>query len=97
MPLHFVVCKRKEGQGKHNWLWNNDILIPWKYVPDVELRWVYGRSQFVDGTYESIESYKGTTFQYDNDSQCFRVYEQDGKSFSMFPRDFIKSIRYIEV
>lgn len=44
VPLYSVICKRKEGQGKHNWLWNNDILIPWKYVPDVELRWVYGRS-----------------------------------------------------
>ena len=44
VPLHFVVCKRKEGQGKHNRFWNNDILIPWKCVPDVELRWVYGRS-----------------------------------------------------
>ena len=39
VPLYSVICKRKEGQGKHNWLWNNDILIPWKYVPDVELRW----------------------------------------------------------
>lgn len=53
--------------------------------------------EFVDGTSDSIEPYEGTTFQYDEDSQCFRVYEQDGKSFSMFPRDFIKSIRYIEV
>ena len=53
--------------------------------------------QFIDGTSDSIETYQGTTFQYDNDSQCFRVYEQDGKSFSMFPREFVKSIRYIEV
>ena len=63
----------------------------------MELRCGMVEIQFVDGTYESIESYKGTTFQYDNDSQCFRVYEQDGKSFSMFPREFVKSIRYIDV
>ena len=53
--------------------------------------------QFVDGTSESIESYKDTTFQYDGDMQCFKVVEQDGKSFSMFQREFVKSIRYIEV
>lgn len=53
--------------------------------------------QFVDGTSESIETYKGTTFQYDDDLQCFKVTEQDGKSFVMFQREFVKSIRYIEV
>ena len=53
--------------------------------------------QFIDGTSESIEPYKGTTFQYRDNSQCFKVDEQDGKSFSMFPREFVKSIRYIEV
>ena len=53
--------------------------------------------QFVDGTKESIETYKNTTFQYDDYTQSFKVREQDGKSFSMFPREFVKSIRYIEV
>lgn len=53
--------------------------------------------QFVDGTSESIETYKGTMFQYDDDLQCFKVIEQDGKSFVMFQREFVKSIRYIEV
>ena len=53
--------------------------------------------EFIDGTSESIETYKDTTFQYDADCQCFKVVEHDGKSSSMFPRDFIKSIRYIEV
>lgn len=53
--------------------------------------------EFVDGTSDSIEPYKDTTFQYDEDCQCFKVVEHDGKSFSMFPREFVKSIRYIEV
>ena len=53
--------------------------------------------EFVDGTSDSIETYKDTTFQYDTDCQCFKVVEHDGKSFSMFPREFVKSIRYIEV
>ena len=53
--------------------------------------------EFVDGMSESIETYKDTTFQYDEDCQCFKVVEQDGKSFSMFLREFVKSIRYIEV
>ena len=53
--------------------------------------------EFVDGTSDSIETYKDTTFQYYDDSQCFQVCEQDGKSFAMFPREFVKSIRYIEV
>lgn len=53
--------------------------------------------EFVDGTSDSIEPYEGTTFQYDDDCQCFKVVEQDGKSFSMFLREFVKSIRYIEV
>ena len=53
--------------------------------------------EFVDGTSDSIEPYEGTTFQYDDDCQCFKVVEQDGKSFSMFLREFVKSIRCIEV
>lgn len=53
--------------------------------------------EFIDGTSESIETYEDTTFQYDDDCQCFRVVEHDGKSFAMFPREFVKSIRYIEV
>ena len=53
--------------------------------------------QFIDGTSDSIETYKDTTFQYDENCQCFKVVEQDVKNFSMFPREFIKSIRYIEV
>lgn len=38
VPVHFVICKRKEGQGKHNWLWNNDTGICRKRISDVELR-----------------------------------------------------------
>ena len=52
--------------------------------------------QFVDGTTETIESYRGTTYEYDVQSQCFRVIEQNEK-YVMFPREFVKSIRYIEV
>ena len=53
--------------------------------------------EFIDGMSESIEAYKDTTFQYDENCQCFKVVEQDGKSFSFFLREFVKSIRYIEV
>ena len=53
--------------------------------------------QFIDGTSDSIETYKDTTFQYDEYCQCFKVVEHDGKSFAMFPRDFVKSVRYIDV
>ena len=53
--------------------------------------------EFIDGMSESIETYKDTTFQYDEACQCFKVVEQDGKSFSIFLREFVKSIRYIEI
>lgn len=53
--------------------------------------------EFVDGTSEIIETYKDTTFQYDEACRCFKVVEHDGKSFAMFPWEFVKSIRYIEV
>lgn len=53
--------------------------------------------QFIDGTSDSIETFKDTTFQYDENCKCFKVVEQDGKSCSMFLREFVKSIRYIEV
>ena len=52
--------------------------------------------QFIDGTKETIEPYENTTFQYYDKEQCYQVLEKDGKSFAMFPREFIKSIRYIE-
>lgn len=53
--------------------------------------------EFIDGTSESIETYKDIAFQYDEACQCFKVVEQDGKSFSIFLREFVKSIRYIEI
>ena len=53
--------------------------------------------QFIDVTSDSIETFKDTTFQYDENCQCFKVVEHDGKSFAMLPRDFVKSVRYIEV
>lgn len=31
--------------------------------------------QFIDGTTDSIETYKDTTFQYDENCQCFKVVE----------------------
>lgn len=53
--------------------------------------------QFVDGTTEAIETYMHTVHEYDSKSQCFRVLEENGKTYAMFPREFVKSIRYIEV
>ena len=38
VPLYSVICKRKEGQGKHNWFWDNAVFIHWKHVRDMELR-----------------------------------------------------------
>lgn len=53
--------------------------------------------QFVDGTTETVETYRETTYEYNIASQCFRVKEQSGKTYAMFPREFVKSIRYIEI
>lgn len=97
VPMHLVLCERKKGQGKHNRFWNNAIFVHWKHVRDMELRCHMVEIQFVDGTSESIETYKDTTFQYDSDMQCFKAVEQDGKSFAIFPREFVKNIRYIDV
>ena len=96
VPLYSVICKRKEGQGKHNWLWNNDILIPWKCVPDVELRCSVVEIKFVDGSSETIEPLKNESYTYDTENQLFKVPCENGY-YVMFPREFVKSIRYVEV
>ena len=53
--------------------------------------------QFIDGTEETIEPCENTTFQYYDKEQCYQVLEKEGKGFAMFPREFIKSIRYIKI
>lgn len=52
--------------------------------------------QFVDGTKESIEAY-GNTYIYDQKSESFMVSENEGRSWASFPREFVKSIRVIEI
>ena len=52
--------------------------------------------QFVDGTKESIETYKDTSYEYNSESECFLIW-CDKEHYAMFPREFVKSIRYIEV
>lgn len=52
--------------------------------------------QFVDGTSESIEPLNGTYYEYDEDCQMFKVIDINS-CYVMFPREFVKSIRYIEV
>lgn len=51
--------------------------------------------QFVDGTMECIEC-GDDSFEYDSDFQCFKVLEINKKNYACFPREFVKSIRYIE-
>lgn len=51
--------------------------------------------QFVDGTSETIEAVEDT-YTYDHKSECFLVLEDSVNHWSMFPREFVKSIRYIE-
>lgn len=52
--------------------------------------------QFVDGTKESIEAYGDTSYEYNSESECFLVW-CDREHCVMFPREFVKSIRYIDV
>lgn len=52
--------------------------------------------QFIDGTTDSIESYCDC-YEYDLSIQAFKVLQHDGKHYAIFPREFVKSIRYIEV
>lgn len=52
--------------------------------------------QFMDGTSEIIEC-GNSYYEYDKDMQCFRILQADQKHYACFPREFVKSIRYIEV
>ena len=52
--------------------------------------------QFVDGSLETIEPIKNESYTYDTDNQLFKVPCENGY-YVMFPREFVKSIRYIEV
>lgn len=53
--------------------------------------------EFVNGDSESIEPYKGTSYNYNVASQCFEIIEVDGHHLAMFPREFVKSVRVMEV
>lgn len=52
--------------------------------------------QFIDGTTENIEAVENT-YVYDQKSESFLVSENEGRSWATFPREFVKSIRCIEV
>lgn len=51
---------------------------------------------FVDGSSETIEAVENT-YIYDKKSECFWVLEDNGKHWAMFPREFVKSVRYVEI
>lgn len=54
------------------------------------------RIEFIDGTSSSIEAVEDT-YIYDKKSQSFLVYVNEGRSWASFPREFVKSIRVVEV
>lgn len=57
---------------------------------------------FIDGTLETLEGVKSEFyhkyFEYDPETQMFIVFQsQNAYDNAMYPREFIKSIKYIEV
>ena len=51
--------------------------------------------EFIDGTKEQIESDIGYSYTYDEKTNMFKVCKD--KYWIMYPREFVKSIRYIPV
>lgn len=53
--------------------------------------------EFVDGTEETLEptGKAGFPYMYDANSELFKV--PVGGYYVMYPREFVKSIRYIEI
>ena len=62
----------------------------------MELRCGMVEIQFVDGSLETIEPFKNESYTYDKDTQLFKILCVNGY-YAMFPREFVKSIRHIEV
>lgn len=52
--------------------------------------------QFVDGSSETIEPIKNESYTYDKGTQLFKIPCVNGY-YAMFPREFVKSIRVIEI
>ena len=52
--------------------------------------------QFVDGSSEIIETYEKSEYEYDGNFKMFVLTDMNGY-YVMFPREFVKSIRRIEV
>ena len=96
MPVHSFLRKSWKEQDIGGWIWNDVFGICRKRILDVELRCSMVEIQFVDGTKESIETYRDTSYEYNSESECFLVW-CDKEHYAMFPREFVKSIRYIEV
>ena len=60
------------------------------------------RIEYINGTEDTIETAENNQymghFRYDNEMQCFIVYDnEDDRNCMMIPREFVKSIRHIEV
>lgn len=58
--------------------------------------------RYIDGSNETAETYKNekyhTGYIYDTESQMFIVFTSPNTDYNMkIPREFVKSIRYIEV
>ena len=74
----------------------------------VEIKYVDGSEDTVEtvdcGIYkysevsDTVEKVRKGHFRYDNITQCFIVYDhKDDSDCMMIPREFVKSIRHIEV
>ena len=56
------------------------------------------RIEYVDGTEDTVETIGMFLFKYDSGTQCFIVNDQlHERDCMMIPREFVKSIRHIEV
>lgn len=56
------------------------------------------RIEYVDGTEETVETIGMFRFRYDTETQCFIVNDMlCERDCMMVPREFVKSIRHIEV
>lgn len=51
-----------------------------------------------NGVSDTVEKVRKGHFRYENETQCFIVYDhKDESDCMMIPREFVKSIRHIEV
>ena len=91
-----IEVEKDKRQAVHRWVWSYVCTVHREHDFDMDVIRVIVEIQFIDGTKETVES-TGNPYAY-NYSESLNMFTipQSSGYLTMYPREFVKSIRVLD-